>query len=135
MNSLGLWTYLSLVSVAILIATALLVPWYVRRLRPDFLVRPSIPPAGQTSWRRVGLQVARNLAGAVLLVAGIAMLALPGQGLLTIMVALLLLDYPGKQRLVRRLLGAPIALRGINALRRRGNRPPLDRPPSTADDT
>jgi len=71
------------------------------------------------------LVVAKNLAGGVFLIGGLAMLVLPGQGLLTLLVALILLDFPGKYRLERRLLRYPSVIRGINWLRRRAGARPL----------
>ena len=67
------------------------------------------------------------LAGSVLLLlaAGVVMLLAPGQGLLTIMVALLFLDFPGKRRLQRRIVASPRVLRALNAMRRRAGQPPL----------
>jgi hypothetical protein len=75
------------------------------------------------------LWTARNALGALLLVLGAAMLVLPGQGLLTILVALLVIDFPGKYRLERRIIGGPRVLRAINALRERWKKPPLEIPP------
>lgn len=43
----------------------------------------------------------RNVLGAILLVAGIAMLVLPGQGVPTILISLGLMNFPGKYRLER----------------------------------
>jgi hypothetical protein len=73
--------------------------------------------------------IAKNALGALLLVLGLAMLVLPGQGLLTLLVALLLLDFPGKYRLERRIIGGPRVLGAINALRERWNKQPLEIPP------
>jgi len=58
------------------------------------------------------------------------MLLLPGQGLLTILIGLLLLDFPGKRALELRLLRRP-ALRGfLDRMRQRRGVPPfvLERP-------
>jgi len=59
------------------------------------------------------------------LVAGIAMLVLPGQGVLTIVIGIMLLDFPGKYRFERSLAARRPVLRSINWLRRRANRPLL----------
>ncbi|MBM4359111.1 MAG: hypothetical protein FJ096_13480 [Deltaproteobacteria bacterium] len=77
----------------------------------------------------------KNVLGLLLVALGIllSLPGVPGQGLLTILVGLLLLDVPGKRRgalaLVRR---API-LRAMNRIRARFHRPPLvvavERPP------
>ena len=72
--------------------------------------------------------VGRNLAGALLVVVGaiMAVPGVPGQGLLTMLIGLTLLSFPGKRRLERRLLRVPAVLHGINRLRARFARPPLE---------
>ena len=59
---------------------------------------------------------------------GIAMLVLPGQGLLTIVVGIVLLNFPGKYRLERWLATRSPVWRSLNWLRRRAGRPELQRP-------
>nr|WP_206063674.1 hypothetical protein [Oceanimonas sp. MB9] len=54
-----------------------------------------------------------------------SLLVLPGQGLLTILIALVLLSFPGKYRLERRLFMVPTVRNTVNWLRRRAERPPL----------
>jgi hypothetical protein len=49
----------------------------------------------------------------------------PGQGMLTILLGLMLLDVPGKRRLERRIVGRRRILKAINRLRKRFGRPPL----------
>src|SRR4051812_30124363 len=53
------------------------------------------------------------------------MLVLPGQGVLTIIAGMMLLDFPGRQRLERWLVQRPAVLRSINWRRKRNNRPLL----------
>jgi len=57
--------------------------------------------------------------------AGIAMLVLPGQGILAILGGIELMDFPGKYRLERWIVSRPAVLRSVNWLRRRMGRPPL----------
>jgi hypothetical protein len=72
--------------------------------------------------------VAKNLLGIVLLVAGVLMLVAPGQGLLTIAMGIVLIDFPGKFRLERWVVTRPNVWRTLNWLRRRARRPELQRP-------
>src|SRR4029453_13617262 len=60
--------------------------------------------------------------------AGGAMLLLPGEGLLTIAIGLMLLDVPGKGRIERRLVQRPVVWRALNWIRAKAHRPPLERP-------
>jgi hypothetical protein len=117
---------LSGVSLFLFVASVLAIPWFVSRLPADYFSRnrdrPSLIENPRT---RTLFHVGKNVVGVVLLLAGIAMLVLPGQGMLTIVVALILIEFPGKHRLQRRLVSRPGILRALNALRRRAGREPL----------
>ena len=76
--------------------------------------------------------VLKNAFGALFFLSGLAMLVLPGQGLLTLFIGLVLLDFPRKQLLVRRILGSRRFLRVINRLRARFGKPGLEPPPAKA---
>jgi hypothetical protein len=74
--------------------------------------------------RVIGL-VVKNAVGLVFLLAGFAMLFLPGQGILTMLIGISLVDFPGKRRLEATLIGQPTLLSAINAMRNKFNKPPL----------
>jgi hypothetical protein len=76
---------------------------------------------------RIAGLVLKNLAGALLVALGIVMAlpGVPGQGLLTALIGLTLLNFPGKTDLERRLISRPAVLRAINRWRARFSRPPL----------
>jgi hypothetical protein len=116
----GLLWGLGIFSVVAVVASVLLVPRYLASLPQDFLVSDAQQEGGSMAWR-----VARNLLGVLLVVLGILMLLLPGQGLLTLLVGVMLVDFPGKLKLVRRLLGRPKVLRIVNKLRAKRGSPPL----------
>jgi len=78
---------------------------------------------------RWSLIVARNLAGWTLLVAGLAMLVLPGPGLLAMLLGLVLVDLPGKHELIRKILAREHVLAAANRLRARFNKPALRHTP------
>jgi hypothetical protein len=71
--------------------------------------------------------VLKNLLGVVLVVVGVllSLPGVPGQGLLTILIGVMLLNFPGKRRLERWLISRRGVLNAINRLRARFNRPPL----------
>jgi hypothetical protein len=54
------------------------------------------------------------------------MLVLPGQGVLTILAGITLLNYPGKRRLELWLVRRPAIHRAIDWIRRRAGRAPLE---------
>ena len=118
-------------SVVVAVASVFLVPYVVVRIPADYF---SEPRRHESPMRRLHpaayalVLVIKNLLGLVLLLAGIAMLALPGQGLLTMVIGLMLMDFPGKYRLERWLLSRPGILAAINWIRRRAGHPELEIP-------
>jgi hypothetical protein len=113
-------------------------PVLIARMRADYFVRPG-PPA--TTWlgrhplTQAGIWVVKNLIGVVLLIAGIAMMVLPGQGIITVLVALTLMDFPGKRRLELRLIRQHQVRHAVDWIRARAGRPPLTLPSTFNDST
>lgn len=112
--------WLGVLSLCTFIVSLAIIPWLVGRLPEDFFIRhPGVVKRlslssgiGTLFW--FGL---RNLAGALLFLAGIAMLFLPGQGILTIIIGLSLMSFPGKHRLLLALTAKPSVQRGLDWLR------------------
>ncbi len=77
---------------------------------------------------RIPLRIVKNLIGVVLVLLGLAMLLLPGQGILSILLGALLLDFPGKRRAQQWLLDRPKVMDSLNWLRRRFHATPLEKP-------
>ncbi|HKY41915.1 MAG TPA: hypothetical protein VJM50_02385 [Pyrinomonadaceae bacterium] len=71
--------------------------------------------------------IGKNIAGVFLVVLGIVLSlpGVPGQGLLTILLGIMLLDFPGRERLEQKLLSKPTIVNTINRLRGRFGKPPL----------
>lgn len=106
-------------SVLAVVASIVLVPRFLAKLPPNYLHE------GEEPKHSLPLRIARNALGAVLVALGLAMLVLPGQGLLTLLVGLLLVDFPGKHELVRRLMSKPKVLGVVNKLRSHRGAAPL----------
>jgi hypothetical protein len=70
-----------------------------------------------------------NLLGGALVILGIA-LSVPGQGVLTILAGLILMDFPGKRRLLLAVLRRGTVRAVVDRLRARSGRPPLEIPPA-----
>ena len=121
------WLYLlATVSIIILLLSVLLVPLLVARIPEDYFIAPIRPSKTQPfSWYRYIRLIVRNIVGTLLLLAGIAMLLLPGQGILTILAGLFMVDFPGKYKLERYIVCKPAILNSINWIRRRQNIPEI----------
>jgi hypothetical protein len=122
----GLWLGVG-ISVVLAIGSIALVVAVVIQWAPDHF-QPHVhhgPGAVQRHWLA---SIGKNVAGVVLILLGLIMAlpGIPGQGFLTMIVGLTMLDFPGKRNLERRLIGRPRILRTINKLRARFHRAPLE---------
>lgn len=126
-----LW-WLGALSIVMFVGTLVVLPVVVARLPADYFTRDhrhaSHHQAQSTTLRLLGL-LGKNLLGLVFVLAGVAMLVLPGQGLLTVMIGLMLMDFPGKRALEWRLVQQPAVWRALNWIRAHAHQPALQNPP------
>ena len=124
----ALLTWLFVASVVMVVLGVILVPIVIARLPADHFVRTEPRPG---SWRdrhpalRTTLLVLKNLLGVALVLAGIAMLLLPGQGILSILLGLALIDVPGKHGVELWIVSHPPVRKAIDWIRKRAGSPPL----------
>lgn len=126
-----LLVWLSIVSGITFFGSLLLIPFLVVRMGADYFMPHRDEErtfAGRHPVIRWTGLILKNVIGALLILAGIAMLVLPGQGLLTIVMGIMMLNFPGKRAFERRLVRLPGVLRAINHLRARAHREPLQLP-------
>lgn len=115
-------------SVLLFLGSLIVMPVLIARMSSTYFVSRELP---EESWRRqhsvtrFTVLILKNVVGAILLLAGVAMLVLPGQGIVTILVGISLLNFPGKRRLELRIVRLPTVLRAIQWIRARAGRPPL----------
>ena len=71
--------------------------------------------------------ILKNIFGFFLVLLGIALSlpGVPGQGVLTILLGLIMLDIPGKRPLEAKIIKRPAVQKSIDKLRARFNKPPL----------
>jgi hypothetical protein len=118
----GLFAASSLMSLAAVTAVLVALPVDYFRVGAAPAKWPR-SPALRWLWR-----IAKNILGVALIALGVLLSVpgVPGQGLLTIVIGLSLLDYPGKRGLERRIVARPAVLRTINRVRTRFGRPPME---------
>lgn len=101
------------------------VGWLILRMPHDFFItHDSVRLVSNPALHYVVL-IVKNLLGVVLLILGVMMLVLPGQGIITVILGLSLMNFPGKQRLLRWILSRQSVRKSMNWIRRKAHRPPL----------
>lgn len=120
--------WIGFASLATVIVSAIAVPILIRRMPADYFLEDS---AGSEWMRRqhpalrVTLLILKNVFGAILVVGGLIMFVTPGQGILTLVAGILLLNFPGKRRFEIWLVSRKPVHGAIDWIRRRADRPPI----------
>jgi hypothetical protein len=118
-----LFPWLTGAGIAMALISMVALPWLLIRMPRDYFVAPERDPdRGPVAWL---VWVVRNSLALCLVAAGILMLVLPGQGLLTILIGLMCSNFPGKYRLERRLVRYRSIFDAINWIRDRRDKPPI----------
>ena len=84
--------------------------------------------AGPRPWLHAAKVIGKNIGGILLVALGVVLSlpGVPGQGLLTVLLGIMLLDFPGRHRLEQKLLSKPRILNSINKLRERFGKKQLE---------
>ncbi len=127
----GLLGWLVGFSVFAFVGSLIVLPIVIARMDADYFVRPRKSARRDRTRHpllRALLVGTKNFLGVMFIVAGVFMLVLPGQGLLSILVGASLTDFPGKRRVELALVRRQRILSAINWIRRKANAPPLNVP-------
>jgi hypothetical protein len=118
---------LTALSIVFFVGSLIAIPFILVRLPTDFFdVR--VPRRWMENHHpvlRLLGHIVKNVVGAIFLFAGFLMLFLPGQGILTMLIGVTMLDFPGKRKFEAKMIGQPAVLNAINNMRQKFGKPPL----------
>ena len=118
--------WLIILSIVLFIVTLILVPVIIVHLPVDYF---SEIKRHKTDTRHPAIKILsiiiKNISGGILILAGLIMLFTPGQGLITLLTGIMIMNYPGKYKLERWLIIRFHLLTPINWYRARHHREPL----------
>ena len=118
--------WLGTLSLIIFIFSLLTIKWLVALIPSDYFIQKNNSEFRSNYpifW--LASIIIKNLIGYTLIIGGILMLVLPGQGLFTIFIGLMLSNYPGKFYIERKFIAIPSVLKTINWLRKKSNTPSI----------
>jgi hypothetical protein len=119
------------VSVLTFFLSLFLIPWFIGRLSETCFLHVSSPETDRPkkyTLTALFIIIFRNVCGIVLFLAGTAMLFLPGQGVLTMLIGLLLLSFPGKQKIIHSLIHRKMTRQSLDWIRKKRGRKPFKWP-------
>src|ERR671936_843563 len=123
---LGVAIWLAATALTVAVATVIVV-----RLPATYFSEDAATHAARLSPWRSPRALAQNALGIVLIAVGLVMSVpgIPGQGLLTVLIGLMLVDFPGRRRIERALARRRGLLAAMNRIRARFGHAPLLPPP------
>ncbi|MCD4847796.1 MAG: hypothetical protein K8R76_06365 [Candidatus Aegiribacteria sp.] len=118
------------ISLAMLLVSIILVPFFIQNLPADYFKKRKIrsKPAWVPFPLHILYLVVKNIIGIVLIIMGLAMIVLPGQGLITLIIGIILTDIPGERKAFLFVLRKTPVLKGMNWLRKKKNIPLFELP-------
>ena len=118
-------------SVLILVFSIAGMGWFIAQIPEDYFIhnkRQAKHWNKYSSQARIAIIIFKNIFGGIMLLGGLFLLVLPGQGLLTMIIGLLLIDYPGKFQLEQKIISIPSIFRSLNWFRAKARKPNLLHP-------
>lgn len=104
-------------SLALFVLSLLSIPWMVCRIPEDYFLASPRDKGQKSIFIRVVKGVVKNFLGVGFFLVGFVLLFIPGQGLLTMLLGLILMDFPGKKKVVERLAAMKNVQASLNWIR------------------
>ena len=117
--------WIAVASVIMFFGSLWFVSWLIIRLPEDYFVTEHERFRDAHPVIRVVIFLVSNLVGVILLAFGVTMLVAPGQGLITILLGLSLMSFPGKRKLLKWILQRKSIRHAMNWIRKKAHRPKL----------
>ena len=118
--------WISIVSIISFFGSIIIIPKIIINLSSDFFINGKNPRMDdQNLLIRIVFSLIKNALGFLLFLCVIIMLFIPGQGLLTMFLGLVLMDIPGKHRLQLYFLRLRAVQKSLNWIRNKNGAPPF----------
>lgn len=127
----GFFYWIGALSLLTVIVSSIAVPMVIRSMPYDYFLESSEGAEAireQHPALRLVFLILKNVLGLLLVIGGLIMFVTPGQGILTLVIGLLLMNFPGKRRLEIRLIRMKPLKRAVDWIRNRAGRRPLELP-------
>ncbi len=121
----SLLVFIGIVSAILFIVSLLAIPFLVAKIPVDYFDENRVDWNPQPTIKTRLIKVLKNIVGIIVLIAGVIMLVTPGQGLLSILLGIVLIDFPNKRHWERRIISNDKVLSTLNWLREKRGAPPF----------
>lgn len=117
------------ISIVSLIISILIIPVLLIKMPCDYFMIKHIDYVKNRVRHpilRFIIHLIKNSLGTIFLLSGIVLLFIPGQGILTILIGVSLLDLPFKRKIEYKIISKPVVLNFVNRIRRRAGEAVLE---------
>ena len=124
-------TTVSTISAVFFVTSLIALPIIISRLPDNYFLgehRLSTENRPPLSIIERVILIVKNILGIILVLIGVVMLVLPGQGLLTILIGFSLSNFPGKYKLERSIIRRPTIFNTLNWIRHKAGKNKLQLP-------
>tara|TARA_B100000767_G_C19751781_1_gene531146 strand:+ start:1821 stop:2261 length:441 start_codon:yes stop_codon:yes gene_type:complete len=118
-------------SILILLLSIVGMGWFIAQIPEDYFIhdkRQAKQWNKYSSEAKIAIMISKNILGGIMIIGGLFLLILPGQGLLTMIIGLLLIDYPGKFKLEQKIISIPSIFKSLNWFRAKAKKSNLLHP-------
>ncbi len=116
----SLFILLSGISFLAFILSLMLIPVVIGKMPEDYFTKKQTRLLKARSlWIRWFLFVVINVVGLIFVMAGLIMFFIPGQGILTMVLGLALMSFPGKRRIESAVIMQPKVQQALNWIRKK----------------
>ena len=115
-EELLLW--LAIASVIGFIGSLIVIPWILIQIPSDYFSHKKRQKHQWGSYQpiiRLVFLLIKNILGVIFIISGIIMLFIPGQGIITIIIGIILTDFPCKYKIERWIINHTAILKYINS--------------------
>ncbi|MBL7108622.1 MAG: hypothetical protein ISS11_00035 [Candidatus Marinimicrobia bacterium] len=123
--SQNIWA-IFIISIVVFIVSLLFITYLLLRIPHDYFSDNYIKKSIAHPIFRFIKLIVKNMLGIVFFFLGVIMIFTPGQGILTILVGIILMDLPYKKQIEKRLISQPKILHLINSIRHKHKHLPLE---------
>lgn len=115
-------------SLVSLLASLILIPVLIIKIPNDYFIishKEYVRSRVKHPVLRFIVHLLKNSFGVVFIISGFIMLFIPGQGLITLLIGVSLLDFPCKRKLEYKLISRPAIYKVINIIRHKAKKETL----------
>lgn len=122
-----IFMWIGIISLIMFIASLFIIPFILKKMPDDYFINEKYHHITLESATEILIFILKNILGVLLILAGIIMLFTPGQGIISIIIGLFLMQFKGKYALENKLIQNDLTFNGLNWIREKSQTPPFKR--------